>query len=245
MDKTETGMLNEECAERSGLLSPELAKARAAMYRFLGGLYVMEVDAEQLKLLKKLEFPAVEGTGDADRDLQEGYALLREYLEKITEDDLDDLAADYAKVFLAAGDATGRAAFPIEAVYVDKRHRVGGSTEMQMHALYKARGREADPQVYRTMDDHIGLMLEYMGMLCEELAAALETENREQACSLLREQKDFVKTHLTNWAYSFTGDVIRYAERDFYKGVAKVTSGFLKKESAYLNDAGPELSEMH
>ncbi len=214
----------------------ELTRARGALYRFLGGAYVMEVDGEQLKMLKRLTFPAIEPEDDADRDLKEGFELLADYIEKITEDDLDDLAADYAKVFLAAGDATGRAAFPYESVYVDKKHRVGGSTEMQMHALYKERGFEPDPNVYRTMDDHIGLMLEYQGILCGEIAKALEGGDPEKAYGILREQKAFLKKHLTNWAYSFTGDVSRYSERGFYRGIAKITCGFLKKETAYLGE---------
>ncbi len=213
-----------------------LSKARASMYRFLGGLYIMEVDKEQLALLKKMTFPEIEGNSDSDQDLKEGYALIRDYIAGITEEDLDDLAADYAKVFLAAGDAAGRAAFPYESVYVNKRHQVGGSTEMQMHALYKARGRQADPDVYRTMDDNIGLMLEYQGLLCEELAAAQEAEDREKAAALLKEQEAFLKTHLTNWVHSFSGDILRYAGLDFYRGAAKITSGFLKKEAAFLKE---------
>lgn len=257
-----------------------LAGTRAAMYRFLGGLYIMEVDKEQLSLLKAMTFPEVQGNTDADQDLRDGYALMSSYLaefpeeEKTGENDeklvgkadaaensgtaiaendaeimgkagavaenpeleakLDDLAADYAKVFLAAGDATGRAAFPYESVYVDRRHRVGGSTEMQMRSLFLERGLKADPDTYRTMDDNIGLMLEYQANVCEELAAALEAGETEKANAILAEQKAFVKKHLTNWIYTFTSDVIRYSERDFYKGVAKVTSGFIKKEAEYL-----------
>ncbi len=206
------------------------------MYRFLGGLYLMEVDAEQLALLKKMAFPEIRGNSGSDADLKEGYELLSNYVKSIGEEDLEDLAADYAKVFLAAGDATGRAAFPYESVYVDKRHRVGGSTEMQMHALYKARGLEADPQAFRTMDDNIGLMLEYQGNVCDELTQAFEDENHEKAAAILKEQKEFVEKHLTNWAYSFTGDVIRFSDRDFYKGVAKITAGFLKKETELLKE---------
>ncbi len=246
-----------------------LARARAAMYRFLGGLYIMEVDRDQMALLKAMTFPEITGTGDADLDLRDGYALLRSYLEDFPEEasgadaeenagaevnpiagmvgktgapaeqsefeaKLDDLAADYAKVFLAAGDATGRAAFPYESVYVDRRHRVGGSTEMQMHALYQERGLMADPDTYRTMDDNIGLMLEYQGNVCEELAAALEADDEEKAAAILKEQKEFVKKHLTNWVYAFTADVVKYSERDFYKGVAKITNGFIKKEAEFL-----------
>lgn len=239
----------------------ELARTRAAMYRFLGGLYIMEVDREQLERLKELTFPEVEGEGAADLDLREGYALMHGDIARIAAefgakdaanadpaaeaegnafvgqaDALNDLAADYAKTFLAAGDAAGRAAFPYESVYVDKRRRVGGSTEMQMRALYLERGLTADPAAFRVPDDHIGLILEYQACLCEEMAAALEAHDAEKAAGLAAEQRDLLKKHLMNWALSFTADVIRCAERDFYKGVAKITGGFLKKESELLSE---------
>ena len=213
-----------------------LSKARAAMYRFLGGLYIMEVDKEQLAALKKMAFPEINGEEDSDLDLKEGYALVRDYVANISEDDLEDLAADYAKVFLAAGDATGLAAFPYESVYVDKKRQVGGSTEMQMKALYLERGFEPDPEVYRTMYDNIGLMLEYMGILCDELTEALDAEKTDKAKAVLAEQKEFAKKHLTNWVYSFTSDIVKFAELDFYRGVAKITNGFLKKETELLKE---------
>lgn len=215
-----------------------LARARGSMYRLLGGLYIMEVDEQQLKALKEMQFPAVSAEDDADMDLKEGYALVGNYVAGISSGDLDDLAADYAKVFLAAGDATGLAAFPYESVYVDKKHQVGGSTEMQMRALYLARGYEPDPAVYRTMYDNIGLILEYMGILCDELHGALEKEDREKVDALISEQTEFVRKHLSNWVNSFTSDVVKFAERDFYKGIGKITNGFIKKEAALLAEGG-------
>ena len=215
-----------------------LSKARASMYRFLSGLYIMEVDESQLIKLKKMDFPQIDGDSNSDLDLKDGYSLMRKYLDNIEASDLEDLAADYAKVFLAAGDATGRAAFPYEAVYVNKKHQVGGSTQMQMHALYLERGLEPDPNVYRTMDDNIGLMLEYMANICDEITAAVEAENKEQVTALVDEQKQFMKKHITNWIYSFTNDVIKFSERDFYKAVAKITNGFIKKETELLQEGG-------
>ena len=214
------------------------SKARTDMYRFLGGLYIMEVDSEQLKVLKQMVFPVISGDDDSDQDLKEGYELVKNYISTITEDDLDDLAADYAKVFLAAGDATGRAAFPYESVYVDKRHDTGGSTQMQMRALYLERGWEPDPDVYRTMDDNIGLILEYMGILCEELTCALEAGDDKKASELLSEQKKVLDTHITNWVFSFTSDIVKFSERDFYKGIARITNGFIKKETQLLKEGG-------
>ena len=208
------------------------------MYRFLGGLYIMEVDADQLKALKQMDLPEVSGDEDSDLDLKEGYELVKNYVRDLREEDLDDLAADYAKVFLAAGDATGRAAFPYESVYVDKRHEVGGSTQMQMHALYLERGWEPDPDMYRTMDDNMGLILEFMGILCDELTSAFEAGDSEKAMKLLSEQKQIVDTHISNWVFSFTSDIVKFSERDFYKGIARITNGFIKKETRLLMEGG-------
>lgn len=88
------------------------------------------------------------------------------------------------------------------------------------------------------MYDNIGLMLEYMGIICDEITDAAQQEDRDRFAKLLSEQKDFVRQHLTNWVYSFTSDVGKYAETDFYKGVARITNGFLKKETALLNEGG-------
>ncbi len=214
----------------------ELTNSREQMYRFLGGLYIMEVDAQQLQQMKKMEFDEASVAGNAE--MADGYRLLKQYIAAASADTLEDLAADYAKVFLAAGDATGRAAFPYESVYVDKRHQINGSAQMQMHALYLARGREPDPNVYRTMEDNIGLMLEYMGILCEELSGLLAAGDMQKAHDLLDEQKNFVKKHLANWVPSFTADAAKYAERNFYKGVAKLTAGFIRQEQEFLNKVG-------
>ena len=211
-----------------------LSQARSYMYRFLSGLYLMEVDEEQLAALKKMLFPVIEGDTDADMDIREGYTLLQPYVQSLKAEELDDLAADYAKVFLAAGDAAGRAAFPYESVYVDKKRQVGGSTAMQMKSLYLARGYTPDPEAYRTMDDNIGLILEYMSVLCDEITQDLESGNLEHAEAVTAEQKKFLKKHVTNWIYSFTSDMIKFSETPFYKAIAMITNGFIKKEAALL-----------
>ena len=206
-----------------------LVKECSDMYRFLGGLYIMEVDKKQLIALKELSFPELEPESDADIDMAEGYKMVQNYVNKMTEDDIDDLAADYAKTFLAAGDATGKAAFPYESVYIDKKRHVGGSTDLQMKALYLKRGFRSDPDVYRMPNDHIGLMLEYMAILCDEICEALEKGDEESAREIQKEQLQFINLHIMNWSQQFLSDVEKYADYDFYRGVAKITRGFLTK----------------
>ena len=116
----------------------ELARARAGLYRFLGGLYIMEVDEETLANMKQMQFP----TDCANEELAEAYRGLEKAIADLNNEDLEDVAADYAKTFLAAGEATGVAAFPYESIYTNKKREIGGRTEQETLALYALHGWE-------------------------------------------------------------------------------------------------------
>lgn len=211
-----------------------LAEARACLYRFLGSIYIMEIDERMLGRIKEMKFPETL----PESGLQEGYDLIRTYIEKQEMDSLEDLAADYARIFLAAGEAQGLAAFPYESVYTEKKHEFMGNAQQEVKALYAARGWKPKENMFRIMEDHIGLELEFMAILCEELKKAIEEEAKDGIQSVLGEQQSFLKNHLLNWAFSFTSDVCKYAQTDFYRGAAKVTSGFLKLEKQLLDMGG-------
>ena len=103
----------------------DLNQYREWMYRFLASVFIQEIDAPMLASLRRMEFSAFEETTISwQQDLNAGFRLIESYLkgfEGKSEEEisalLEDLAADYAKVFLAAGDAAGKAAFPYESIY--------------------------------------------------------------------------------------------------------------------------------
>lgn len=207
----------------------QLAKARAALYRMLGGFYIMEMDEETLASMKKAVFPK-EGTSE---EMTSAYQMITHYLKECSTQDLEDLAVDYAKTFLAAGDAAGLAAFPYESVYVSKRHEIGGRTEQETLALYALHGWEPTREMYRTMNDHIGLELEFMAVLCEEEILACQTGNTDRAAMSRRDQQEFLRTHFA-WATAFCNDVKKYAQTEFYQGIAILTKEFLTQEKDFL-----------
>lgn len=210
----------------------ELLTARAQLYRFLGSMYILEVDEPMLEKIRNMQFPE----NLPESDLQEGYELVKNYVAQDNPQILDDLAVDYAKVFLAAGEAQGLAAFPYESIYTSKKHQMMGSTTQEVQALYAARGWEPKEDMYRILEDHLGLELEYMAILIEEQKKAME--DGEDVSTLLKEQQTFLKTHLLNWVTSFAGDVNKYAQTDYYRGIAKITVGFLKQEKQLLDMGG-------
>lgn len=205
----------------------DLVSARESLYRFLVRLYILEVDLPLLEAMQAMVFPECV----SNAALSEGYGLLREYLSRSTGEDLEDLAVDYANIFLAAGVAQGSAAFPYESVYVSKTHMLGQEPQSRVAELYAARGFALRKDLPKSPEDHISMELEYMACLCRELG-----EESSDAEGLLLEQKEFFKTHLANWIPLFSRDVTKYAQTDFYRAVGKITDGFIQMEQTLLQD---------
>lgn len=210
------------------------------MYRLLSSIYIEEIDTETLEALKALTFPEFpEKCAGWQMDMKAGFDLVTEYLagfdgksEKERTALLEDLAADYAKTFLAAGDATGKAAFPYESVYAGTDSQFGGSIQMRLAADYAAKGFEMKKNMFRIMEDHIGLEF---GFMAELLKRQAQTEDEKEAGELEADMKKFFREHLQNWTASFAADVYRYSERGFYKGIARVTRGFTEAEKMLLS----------
>lgn len=203
-------------------------ESRKNLYRFLSQMLVMEVDEEMLVQMKNMEFPEAV----SNEYLAEGYELLKNSLNVLSADDLDDLAADYAKTFLAAGDAQGNAAFPYESVYTSKRRLVGQEARTGAEKFYADHGLEMGKTIYKIPEDHISVEMEFMARLCEKWAEEDTQDSKEEN---IKAQKAFFKEHIINWVVMFCADAERYAESGFYKGIAKVTRGFVQEEKALFS----------
>lgn len=221
-----------------------LLQQRAQMYRFLSRLYLTEVDELLLDALEQMEFPQT----CPDSEMAEGYEQIASYIKREKEqmeaakaspdgvklqrqEILDDLAVDYARVFLSAGVASGKAAFPFESVYTSRQHLMMQESRNEVIALYAQKGIAPGKEMYRVPEDHLGLLLEYMALLCQEEAAG---ERTAAAKTPKEQQREFLSQHLKNWVFAFTADLLKYASTDFYRGLAKLTRGFLTMEQGLL-----------
>ena len=217
-------------------------KYRELMYRFLASVFIEEVNKEMLDAMLEMQFPVIrEPEAGCEQDLKAGYELLATVLEefrgkdeKETADMLEDLAADYAKTFLAAGDAAGKAAFPYESVYTGTDSQFGGSVQMNLNAEYAARGFSMREDMFKIMEDHIGLELNYMAELLKEQAEMVEAGDEIKADKSLKDMKRFFRRHINNWALQFAGDIYKYTEHDYYKSVARIMIGFVEAERAAI-----------
>ena len=202
-----------------------IMKNRENFYRFLQRFYEKEVSTEFLNALKGMTFPQECG----QEALQAGYDGLEKFIAEADESMLDELAADYAKVFLAAGEYQGKGAFPYESVYTSKKHLVMQDAWEQVKGIYAAHHLALADAPTELMEDHIAIELQYMAELCARAADSAEG-------GILKEQQEFLQQHLLNWVPALCEDMEKYARTELYKAIAKLTAGFLELDAAMLEE---------
>lgn len=137
------------------------------------------------------------------------------------EEVLDRLRGAYHALFTVP---SGRFILPVESVFKEWRAEgdltaesgmIMGPPALDMLERYRAGGLHI-PKEMRDYPDHLALLLEYGGLLCEE--------------GDLQEQRDFVANHLDQWIETLADQVEDLSEIPFYGGVARALRTFVRAE---------------
>lgn len=209
----------------------KLIEQRAATYGLLSRLFRVEIDQELLDELHGMRFPA--STGNADVD--EGYLRLAKYLSNTWENSLTDLAVDYTRVFIGHGVDAYSAAYPFESVYTSEKRLLMQEARDEVLAIYRSAGLDKQ-DTWKEGEDHIALELEFEQIMATRTVEALRKGDEDEAVALLTTQKNFLEDHLAAWAPMMTSDMKRFAQTDFYRGLAYLTDGFLQTDQTFLDD---------
>lgn len=205
----------------------QINSSRENMYKLLARFYRIEADADMLSQLAGMEFPQ-----DCPPEMGAGY----QQLETAVKDgnlSLEDLAVDYARIFLGAGIVDFDAAYPYESVYTSPKKLIMQEARDEVVAFYQKCGVARDKELNEP-EDHMAFELEFMAYLCREAIQACQEKNEEQLAKVLSWQQEFLTSHIMKWADDFCEDIFKYAATDFYKGAAKITRGYLHMELEFM-----------
>lgn len=195
----------------------QLQKNRSRFYTFLARLYEKELSPHLIQQLATLNYPTVA----KHPDMTQGYQKMAHYLQTTPHQTcVDDLACDYAKVFLGAGETKGHAAFPYESVYTSPEKLVMQEAWTQVCQIYATAGLQLQSELTDIKEDHLAVELKFMAYLCQENDLTLQTT--------------FLNEHLLPWLTAFLADVKTYSQTEFYQGVAQLTAGFLAYDQEIL-----------
>ena len=208
----------------------DVLRGRMATYQFLSRLFRVEVDQELYDTLMSMRFPA--NTGNALVD--EGYRMICGYLSQADGTVLTELAVDYVRAFIGSGNDGFSAAYPYESVYTSPKRLMMQDARDEVLVLYRAFGLDKQ-ESWKEGEDHIALELEFEQILCERAIRAYEAGDEDECLKLLLSQRNFLEDHLLAWYPMMAADLQKFPQTDFYKGLGKLTDGFLRNDREFLD----------
>ena len=204
--------------------------ARASFCRFLASLYLYELTEEQIEAFAHLECPGDGSTIDG------ALGAMKEYLRHRHGGTRQDLAVEYARVFLGAGTYDRILAPPYESVFTSEERLLMQDARDGAVAFYRRGGLDL-PADNTTPEDHLGFELQFMAALVDRASRAIEARDSAALAEAVRMQRDFFALHQENWLPLLCDAVEQFAETGFYQGLAALTRGYVEAERAFLDEA--------
>lgn len=214
----------------------EFFRNAQAFYGLLSSIFYLELTDEQIDGLATSGF----AYPDDGTPMGNACASMRRYLARRGPSARQDLAVDYARVFLAAGVYEGETAVPYESVYTSPEGILMQDSRDEVVRAYKQWGL-AIPRELNVPEDHLAFELEFMARLSDRIAQAAEAAFGEivpaEALDAMKAQAEFIDTHLLNWVPRLLERVERYARTPFYPAITQIALGYIEENRAVLKEA--------
>jgi TorA maturation chaperone TorD len=210
----------------------QVNEGRAGFYRMLASLYFTELTAEQIEHMAQQDFSGLNG---GDELIAEGYGDMARYLAKRNASTREKLAVDYAHTFLAAGNYETFAATPFESVFTSEMGLLMQGARDEVYKMYCAEHIQPDESLH-VPEDHVSFEFQFLATLLERMNDALADGNVDEAVRYANLSRDFHEAHQLNWIDDLCDAVMDCAQTRFYRGVSKITRGFVHAETEVMDD---------
>ncbi len=219
------------------MLTRETAAVLADDAATLALLHDRELSAEVLVELKRLDFPANLGFIPIGEPSLASFAMMFQILRELPDTPdarlMDDLAADYAAIYLTG--AFG--ASPCESFWVSDDHLVCQQAMFDVRELYAAAGLVV-PDWRKRSDDHLVFQLQFLASRLREV----QTDGDWRALA------GFLDFHLLRWLADFAGRVATRCDTPFYAALALLSDAWCQQlrdfVANHLGEARPRQEEI-
>jgi len=179
----------------------------------LATLHDSEPASALLQQLKSLDFPYsltfVPDTEPVAEAISKLHQTLSEMSELPGQDIIDELAADYASIYLNHKIS----ASPEESVWLDEDSLKCQDSMFQVRTCYESEGLEI-PDWRLRPDDHLVYQLQFIAHLL----------NKDEKTETLEQVATFMDEHLLRWLGNFGERVLARCETSYFAGIAAITA---------------------
>lgn len=202
-------------------------KSRADLYGILVDIMRAEPSESTLAMLSERLSAVKEQTKSwAEPELRQAVKKMLEALDVSP----DDLAGDYACLFLAGRDGNK---CPSEAAYME--NLMFGQATLEVMEVYSHHGFIKDNS-FKEPEDHIALECAFMAALSQEFLSVYHKSGvtSSESQKTLQTQKEFLEQHLSRWVPLWSRTVEKSAETGFFKAAALLARTLIEADLRLL-----------
>lgn len=219
-----------------------LAESRSRLYGFLAAVYnCLPDDRLAAGLLSRdLDgfFCSLENTEQLPELVVEGLRMIQEFAHDRQGTPVEvlqtQLAVDRTRLLRGVKPGYGPPP-PYESVYAGSEEKPLMQAGISVRQAYAEAGVGL-PEEVKDQPDFIGFELDFMRHLAAQEAQAWQDEWRTEALRFLEKARTFLEEHVVRWVPRFCEVMEQEARLGFYRGIARMTKGFVLDEAAKLGE---------
>lgn len=222
----------------------EVAEARSQIYALLSALYLELPDLKLLEGIFDAEFQhsfCSIASGCQAPEMKEGIELIASFATTFKaqprEEVLKLISVDRTRLLHGVGKQYSPPP-PYESLYRDGR--LWGKSTEEVAQIFSRLEIMLSEELSEP-PDYIGIELDLMRLICSAEAEAWQAGKIDKAREYLEAGGDFLRQHIMKWVPGFCKQMQRRAELDFYRGVSRLTRGFVEYDSRL---AGQQLNDI-
>ncbi len=187
------------------------ARAGAAFFRTIGSLLYAEPTEGVIEDLTAWRlFDALPFETD-DRDILAGQEAMRNWLASAPPASLaSEARGEYLRLLVGVGEVL---ACPWASVYLDCDGLLFGEETLAVRAEFRRFGQKLKAK-YREPDDHLGIELEFVGMLLDQ--------------GEYKEAKRFARERVLTWVGAWNADVQARSSCDYYRALGNLAEAGIR-----------------
>lgn len=214
-----------------------MLEERSAFYLTLAGLYYRPLTQEQIDRMAEQDFSAY-ATGE--ELLDEGFDDIRRVLRKRHTGTRSILATEWTGTFGGAEAYKGRYCVPEASLFLDKTGLTYGPARNEASRVYREQCLRLEDGAGMA-ESHLTFELEFLSVMSEEAAGHLRAGEVDEAVRLIELSRQFIEDHILTWFPQLQELAMAMLKTRFYKGVLKITQGYLELDLQTLEDLAAEV----
>lgn len=183
---------------------------RKWVYYFLSSNFIEEADFKEIGSKDNLDLLTL---------------ISKEELASYLRNDRDDLGEERFRMFSSFGRIP---VSPWRSSYVNPEAIIFDENMLEVRDFYRSWGLRHHREKIEP-DDHIGSLLEFMGVLIEK------SFDEDLLNKSLRDQAYFLRYYILDWFEGFMEVLLKETRSDYYRILIKEAYEFLKEDLEYLN----------